>query len=75
MVKKPTSSQATRIESETAVFPCESRKDGAILITGKLFDIIGETLLEWHSGFRRAFKEAGNSHGLKRDLTTLANDF
>jgi len=75
MVKKPTSSQATRIESETAFFPCESRKDGAILITGKLFDIIGETILDWHSGFKREFKEAGKSHGLKRDSTTLANDF
>jgi len=75
MVKKPTSSQATRIESETAFFPCESRKDGAISITGTLFNIIRETILEWHSGFRRAFKEAGKSHGLKRDSTTLANDF
>ena len=75
MVKKPTSSQATRIESEIAVFPCESRKDGAILITGKLFDIIGETILDWHSGFKREFKEAGKSHGLKRYSTTLANDF
>ena len=75
MVKKPTYSQATQIESETAFFPCESRKDGAILITGKLFDIIGETILDWHSGFKREFKEAGKSHGLKRDSTILANDF
>jgi hypothetical protein len=57
------------------VFLCLSSKDGAILITGKLFDIIGETILDWHSGFKREFKEAGKSHGLKRDLTTLANDF
>ena len=75
MVKKPTSSQATRIESETACFPCESRKDGAISITGTLFNIIRETIQEWHSGFRRAFKEAGKSLGLKKDLTTLTNDF
>lgn len=75
MVKKPTSSQATRIESETACFPCKSRKDGAISITGTLFNIIGEKILECNSGFRRAFKEAEKSRGLKRDLTTLANDF
>ena len=64
MMKKPTSSQAARIDSETAFFPCELIKDGAILITGTLFNIIGGTIPEWHSLFKREFKEAAKSHSL-----------
>ena len=56
MVKNPTSSQATRIESETAFFPCESMKDGAILITGTLFNFIGGTILDGNSGFKSEFE-------------------
>ena len=34
----------------------------------------GGTLLDWHSGFRDAFTEAGRRHGIERDWARLAND-
>lgn len=34
----------------------------------------GGTLLDWHSGFRDAFEEAGRRHGIDRDWARLAND-
>jgi len=34
----------------------------------------GGTVLDWHSGFRTAFAQAGRRHGLERDWTTLANE-
>ena len=75
MVKKPTFSQATRIESETDFLPCESMKDGAIFITGTLFNIIVEKILDCHSVFKREFREEGKSHGLERNSTNLNNEF
>ncbi|MCP4385023.1 MAG: hypothetical protein GY798_27030 [Hyphomicrobiales bacterium] len=35
----------------------------------------GGTILDWHTGFRTALKEAGDRHGLERDWPTIANDF
>ena len=34
----------------------------------------GGTLLDWHSGFREAFAEAGRRHGIDRDWPQLANE-
>lgn len=34
----------------------------------------GGTLLDWHTGFREAFAEAGRRHGIDRDWVSLAND-
>lgn len=34
----------------------------------------GGTLLDWHSGFRKAFAEAGRRHGIDRDWPQLANE-
>ncbi len=34
----------------------------------------GGTLLDWHSGFREAFAEAGRRHGIDRDWAQLANE-
>ena len=34
----------------------------------------GGTLLDWHTGFREAFAEAGRRHGIDRDWASLAND-
>lgn len=34
----------------------------------------GGTVLDWHSGFRDAFAEAGARHGLSRDWGALANE-
>ena len=34
----------------------------------------GGTLLDWHSGFRGAFAEAGRRHGIDRDWAELANE-
>lgn len=33
----------------------------------------GGTVLDWHTGFRRAFQNAGRRHGISRDWSTLAN--
>ena len=34
----------------------------------------GGTLLDWHTGFREAFAEAGRRHGVDRDWASLANE-
>ena len=34
----------------------------------------GGTVLDWHTGYRSAFQEAGRRHGLERDWGELAND-
>jgi 2-haloacid dehalogenase len=34
----------------------------------------GGTLLDWHTGFREAFAEAGRRHGIDRDWAQLANE-
>ena len=34
----------------------------------------GGTVLDWHSGFRDAFAEAGARHGLEQDWAALANE-
>lgn len=34
----------------------------------------GGTVLDWHTGFRRAFQNAGKRHGISRDWLTLANE-
>ena len=35
----------------------------------------GGTLLDWHTGFRDAFSEAGRRHGIDRDWGQIANRF
>ena len=35
----------------------------------------GGTLLDWHTGFRDAFSEAGRRHGIDRDWCQIANRF
>ena len=35
----------------------------------------GGTLLDWHTGFRNAFAEAGQRHGIDRDWGWIANQF
>ena len=35
----------------------------------------GGTLLDWHTGFRDAFSEAGRRHGIDRDWGQIANQF
>ena len=34
----------------------------------------GGTVLDWHTGFREAFREAGRRHGIERDWGRLTND-
>lgn len=34
----------------------------------------GGTVLDWHTGFRNAFAEAGDRHGIDRDWAQVAND-
>lgn len=34
----------------------------------------GGTVLDWHTGFREAFRTVGLKHGIGRDWATLAND-
>ncbi len=34
----------------------------------------GGTILDWHTGFSKAFKKAGDEHGIEKDWQTLTND-
>ena len=31
----------------------------------------GGTILDWHTGFKNAFKEAGNEHNIDMDLSLI----
>lgn len=43
-------------------------------ITALAFDT-GGTVLDWHSGIRAAFAEAGARHGIERDWTEITNTY
>ncbi|MEM7069719.1 MAG: HAD family hydrolase [Pseudomonadota bacterium] len=34
----------------------------------------GGTILDWHTGFKTAFENAGKKHGVERDWTTITNE-
>ena len=34
----------------------------------------GGTILDWHTGFKNAFKEAGNEHNIDMDWAKITNE-